>query len=94
MKISGWWVPAVVLLVACGDSNSSSGGTKCSGALYDKCAGASGCTSGLCQSSPSIGMFCSQTCTPGQGCPTQNGTTVTCSNQGICLPAATNSCSL
>ena len=73
MKISGWWVLAVVLLVACGDSNSSSGGTKCSGALYDKCAGASGCTSGLCQSSPSIGMFCSQTCTPGQGWGWVNG---------------------
>jgi hypothetical protein len=94
MKIPGGWMLAFFLLIGCGDNSSPSGGTKCSGALYDKCAGASGCTSGMCQSSPSIGMFCTQTCSPGQVCPAQYGTAVTCNNMGICLPPATNSCSL
>jgi hypothetical protein len=98
MKISGGWVLAF-LVIACGDSGGSSTpdggmGAKCTGALYDKCAGAGDCMSGTCGSTPALGMFCTRACTPSEMCPMAGDVTVTCSNMGFCTPTATNSCSL
>jgi hypothetical protein len=97
MKISGGWVLAF-LVISCGDSSNNSSnpdaGAKCKGALYDKCAGATDCTSGTCESTPALGKFCTQACTPAQTCPMAGDVTVTCSNMGFCTPLATNDCTL
>ena len=94
-------------LAACGDDGSPSpidsggsgsdagSGTACTNALYDPCTDNTQCTSGNCRAfnMPAPGIqVCTQACSANTPCPMQNGVAVTCTNAGVCRPAAANAC--
>lgn len=70
-------------------------GTACTNALYDPCTDNTQCTSGNCRAfnMPAPGIqVCTQACSANTPCPMQNGVAVTCTNAGVCRPAAANAC--
>ncbi len=83
-----------VVLTACGDGNSNpDGGGMCTNAIYDPCTSNDQCTSMNCKLFMGDGFqVCTQTCTPGDACPMQGGTAITCNAMGVCKPPQANAC--
>jgi len=68
----------------------------CTQATYDLCTSEHDCTSGLCEEFTAEGFtICTQSCDTANPCPVDSsGQPGTCNMQGICKPAAPNTCHL
>lgn len=94
------FVLSVLGAAACGGSDDvadADSSLMCEGALYDLCATAEDCDSGMCQTFDNEGFSaCVQACTAGDNttCPESNGITATCNNRGICKPTVASDCEL